>query len=329
MPTIGDVAAKANVSTATVSRALNGKTSVGPDLVKRVQDAAAELGYQPHGPARSLRRRTAATLALLVSNVTESRTAAVVRGFEDAAHARGHAVLIGNTDGDPGREREYLDLAHREMVAGMALTPTAATDLSLFAKRGTPVVAIDRTLPGDQRAVLVSTGRAVTAAVTDLITAGRQRIACLTSTAPGRHGECRSAYEAAVRTAGLPVLLRPGSRQSVDRLLDLPQPADAVLVDGAGVSGAVLGRLAERGLLVGTDVAVVVCHAPEWLAQALPAVGVTRYPGYDVGREAAELMLSGQAHTMTEPVVLDAEFAPSGDTHRGVCRGATNAGTDL
>lgn len=328
MPTIGDVAARANVSTATVSRALNGKTSVDPGLVERVRAAAAELGYQPHGPARSLRRRSAATLALLVSNVTDARTAAVVRGFEDAARARGHAVLIGNTDGDSVREQEYLGVAHREMVAGVALAPTDATDLSRFAERDTPVVAIDRTLPGDQRAVLVSTGRAVTAAVTDLIAAGRRRIACLTSAAPGRHSECRSAYEAAVRTAGLPVLMHPGSRQTVDLLLDVPEPADALLVDGPRVSGAVLGRLAERGLRVGTDVAVVVCHAPEWLARALPAVGVTRYPGYDVGRAAAELLLSGQTRAMTAPVVLDAEFTPATGTRPGVYSGATGAGRD-
>src|SRR5262249_8656283 len=69
MATINDVAALAGVSVATVSRALNGKATVAPELVARVQAAATELRYHPNGLARSLRSQQTAVLALIISDV--------------------------------------------------------------------------------------------------------------------------------------------------------------------------------------------------------------------------------------------------------------------
>ena len=83
MARISDVAARAGVSTATVSRALNGKPSVDPDLVTRVRAAATELGYQPNGPARNLRRQEAAVIALIISDVENPFFTSISRGVED------------------------------------------------------------------------------------------------------------------------------------------------------------------------------------------------------------------------------------------------------
>ena len=119
MPTISDVAARAGVSTATVSRALNGKATVDPELAARVRQAATELGYQPNGPARNLRRQEAAVVALIISDVENPFFTAIARGVEDVAHEVGYSVVLCNSDENAEKENRYIDIAIQERVAGV------------------------------------------------------------------------------------------------------------------------------------------------------------------------------------------------------------------
>ena len=107
MATISDVAARAGVSTATVSRALNGKNTVSPELAARVAAAAEKLGYRPNGPARNLRKQAAKVLALIISDVENPFFTAIARGVEDVAHNAGFSVVLCNSDDNPGKESEY------------------------------------------------------------------------------------------------------------------------------------------------------------------------------------------------------------------------------
>ncbi|HEX2129995.1 MAG TPA: LacI family DNA-binding transcriptional regulator, partial [Actinophytocola sp.] len=147
MATISDVASLAGVSTATVSRALNGKSTVDPELAARVLAAARELGYQPNGPARNLRRQEAAVIALIISDVENPFFTAIARGVEDVAHTVGYSVVLCNADENTDKERRYVDVAIQERVAGVIMSPTStATNVDLLINRGTPLVAVDRPL---------------------------------------------------------------------------------------------------------------------------------------------------------------------------------------
>lgn len=128
MATISDVATRAGVSTATVSRALNGKSTVDPELAARVLAAADELGYRPNGPARNLRKQETAVLALIISDVENPFFTAISRGVEDVAHSAGYSVVLCNSDDEPDKEREYIDVALQERVAGVLLSPAGAGD---------------------------------------------------------------------------------------------------------------------------------------------------------------------------------------------------------
>ena len=127
MATISDVAARAGVSTATVSRALNGKATVDRELAARVREAAEELGYQPNGPARNLRRQEAAVVALIISDVENPFFTAIARGVEDVAHEVGYSVVLCNSDESADKENRYIDVAIQERVAGVILSPTGTT----------------------------------------------------------------------------------------------------------------------------------------------------------------------------------------------------------
>jgi len=108
--TIGDVAERAHVSTATVSRVLAGVGRARPETEARVLAAARELDYRPSGVARSLKRQTTETLGLIVTDIENPYFPELVRAVEDAARAEGYAILLCNAADDPEREAGYLEL---------------------------------------------------------------------------------------------------------------------------------------------------------------------------------------------------------------------------
>lgn len=330
MATISDVAARAGVSTATVSRALNGKSTVDPVLASRVLAAAEELGYRPNGPARNLRRQETAVLALIISDVENPFFTAIARGAEDVAHEAGYSVVLCNSDDQPDKEREYVDVALQERVAGVLLSPTGRGDSAeLLRRHRTPVVAVDRPLPdSDGDTVLVDSRRAAREATLHLVEQGYRRIGCLTGpsgvpTADDRLG----GYRDAVRDAGLddsPDLVRrsefraAGAREAARSLMSRQDPPDGILVANNAMAVGVLETLVELRLRPGRDVGVVAFDDAPWTTLLDPPLTVVSQPAYDMGAAAARMLLGrisgerGKASTTT----LSAHLVPRGSTRR-------------
>jgi LacI family transcriptional regulator len=126
--TITDVARRANVSTATVSRVLSGGGGARDETRERVLSAARELGYRPSGVARSLRQRATRTLGLIVTDIENPFFPELVRTVEDAAREQGYAILLCNASDDPEREAGYLDLLVDRWVDGVVI---AASNLGI------------------------------------------------------------------------------------------------------------------------------------------------------------------------------------------------------
>jgi LacI family transcriptional regulator len=123
--TIGDVARRAGVSTATVSRVLAGQGRARPETRERVLVAARELGYRPSGVARSLRQRATRTIGLIVTDIENPFFPQLVRAVEDAARDLGYAILLCNADDDPERESGYLDLLVDRWVDGIVIAASS------------------------------------------------------------------------------------------------------------------------------------------------------------------------------------------------------------
>ncbi|MGW6276674.1 LacI family DNA-binding transcriptional regulator [Kribbella sp. NPDC055071] len=304
MPTISDVAALAGVSTATVSRALNGKPTVDPDLVARVRLAATELGYQPNGPARNLRRQEAAVVALIISDVENPFFTAIARGVEDVAHEVGYSVVLCNSDESGDKENRYIDIAIQERVAGVILSPSGtSTSVAKLAGRGTAYVAVDRPLPGqDSDVVLVDTRLAARQATTHLIAQGYDRIACITGppgvrTADDRLAGYRDALKAA-RRRSTPKLVRraeykaTGAHRAALDLFSQPDPPDAVLIANSAMAVGVLRALRELKLRPGAEVGLVAFDDAPWAELLDPPLTVVAQPAYEIGTAAARLLLA-------------------------------------
>ena len=121
--TIDDVARAAGVSRATVSRVMNGKSTVDGSLAERVLQAAQTLRYQPSTTARSLSLGRTNTVAVAVPDLTNPMFQDVLRGVSDAAARRGYQVLVANTGGDPEAELASISDARRRCDAIVLVSP--------------------------------------------------------------------------------------------------------------------------------------------------------------------------------------------------------------
>lgn len=146
--TMRDVAALAGVSVKTVSRVVNDEPGVSEELLAKVRRAAEQLDYCPDFSASNLRRsdRRTATIGLMVEDVANEFSAAVHAGVEEAARARGVAVLTASIADDPARERDAVNAFSARRVDGLVVVPSGADESMLWNERdiGMPLVFVDR-----------------------------------------------------------------------------------------------------------------------------------------------------------------------------------------
>lgn len=179
-----DVARLAGVSTKTVSRVVNGVSTVDPDIAARVRRAARQLSYQPNLAASTLRRRDgrSTTIGLLVDDVANPFCASLYRAVEDIASARDVSVAAGSVHEDSERERRLVTNFIGRQVDGLIIMSTAHDHSYLrdHQQAGTPVVFADRPpvlLAADS--VISDNRRGAERGTSYLISAGHRRVAYL------------------------------------------------------------------------------------------------------------------------------------------------------
>jgi LacI family transcriptional regulator len=271
---ISDIAKLAGVSSATVSRVMNGARPVSPELRDRVLAVAKRFDYQPSQLARNLRSGRAATVGVLVSDVENPHFASMVKYLEEALFRRGVRVLFCNTEEDPVKQAAYLDVMAAERVMGVVISPAASGDqeVTRLMDLDIPVVAIDRPL-SDPRADLVvaDNAYAVTAGTNLLIDSGCRQIGLI----GGREGvwttsERLAGYLAALRPVGLTphAILREFTvemgYQALADLLDQVPDLDGLVAANNQMTIGALGLLRERHVAVPDQVKIVAFDDPPW-----------------------------------------------------------------
>ncbi|MBX3030412.1 MAG: LacI family DNA-binding transcriptional regulator [Chloroflexi bacterium] len=321
MATIYEVAARARVSPATVSRVFNGQ-GVSADKTRRVHDAARELRYVPNRTARRLRRQVSELIALLIPDVENPFFTALARGVEDRAQEAGYSVVLCNTDDDPSKETRYLDIANSEDMAGVILAPAAVDgDISHAIVHGRPVVAVDRHTGFDIDSVMVDNHAAGMAATNALLDAGFRRVACIAGPpALADTEERRVGWRDALTRRGMAdqamTLGRhgdfrvDGGRAAMIDLLRSPEPPDAVVTTNNLTGVGAIQVLIEQGRV---PPAVGVAVIGELAFSTLPrdAVIEVRLPARHLGVTAASMLLE-RINGDTQPartVVFRAEVA--------------------
>lgn len=126
--TIKDVALRANVSIATVSRVINHAGTVKPELEARVRQAIQELNYSPNIVARSLKTSNTSTIAYLVSNISDPFFITIAKGIEDYVKDFGYNLIVCSIDHSQEREISYLQLLKEKKIDGLILNTTGYND---------------------------------------------------------------------------------------------------------------------------------------------------------------------------------------------------------
>ena len=304
MARIKDVARRAGVSSATVSRVLAGKPHVRPELRERVWKAVEELGYQPNRVARSLRAQQSKIIGLIISDIQNPFFTSVVRAVEDAAYERGFSVFLCNSDEDPEKEHMYLDLMRAENVAGIIASPTRETADSFqgVLDDAIPVVEIDRRTPSvETDTVLVNNTEAAYNLVSHLIADGHRRIGAVVGVSDATTGRERmEGYVQALTTHGievspdLTIQVLPKEREGYEatqKLLGLPHPPTAIFTGNNLLTIGALKAIQARNLTIPDDVALTGFDEMRWTSLIRPGLTVIEQPTYELGRTAAELLL--------------------------------------
>lgn len=316
MVKISDVAAVAGLSTATVSRALNNHASVNPEMAARARAAADRLGYRPNRLARSLRRQASEVVALIISDVSNPFFTAVTRGVEDVALKAGFSVLLCNADEDLFKEARYLAIAEQQQVAGVILSPHAvSSDVSRLLACGVPLVIIDRPLHAPVDTVMVESIAGAREAVQHLVDGGWSRIACITGPQDAATAQQRlQGYLQAIPHRPIyrhEAFSSAGGARAAAALLDAAEPPDAFFTANAQMALGLLAELRQRKLKVGRDVGVITFDEAPWAALVTPSMSVVAQPAYEIGADAAELLVSritgdpdGARHHVTLPTRL-------------------------
>lgn len=149
--TIGEVAARAGVSIATVSRVMNGVANkASPATIAKVRRVVAELGYRPQSAGRTLRQRTSRLVAVLAANLANPTMAAIAATAETALRERGLVMVLCDTHDKPELQDEYLleMRAHRARVI-VLLGAVPSPGLSAMHRRGDPLLFVNRRSPDD------------------------------------------------------------------------------------------------------------------------------------------------------------------------------------
>lgn len=238
MATIHDVAERAGVSAATVSRFLRGQRVRSAEAIKAAVD---ELGYWPSAAAQSLKSGRTRTIGVVVPDITNPYFAAVVKGMESVTRSQRYRILLANSDESGDREDEVLVDMVRQ-VDGVVLAPATEQDRTPLYVRdaGIPMVFLDRDLAGgeDFDAVLVNNHDGGRQAAEHLLALGHTHVAAISGghdTTPGRLR--RDGFVAGLAGAGVTLadgcdlegdFREEGGYQLTLSLLSLPEPPTAI-----------------------------------------------------------------------------------------------------
>ena len=304
MTTMRAVADLAGVSIATVSHVINDTRAVSPPLTARVLHAMEQLDYQPDVVARSLRRRETLTIGLLLPTVEIPFYGRVAESVEAAANEAGYSVILCNSGWSTQREQRHLRNLIARRVDGLLCSSLAMTGehLAPLLRRETPVVVVERTMPGlDLDAVEIDNFQAAYDATAHLIALGHRRIGCITGLPDSDLNASRlCGYRQALEAASLPIdpsVVLTGDYGAAigvhhaTNLLDLADPPTAVFAFNDLMAMGVLQAAQARGLRIPDDLAIIGFDGLPLTAFTSPPLSTVEQPVAEMGRAAVAMLL--------------------------------------
>ncbi len=311
------VAAHAGVSTMTVSRALRSPNKVAADTLKRIEQAIEALGYVPDLVASSLASKRSHIIAVVVPTVSSSIFDDSVQGIADRIGSEGYQLIMGESRYSAEREEALTMALLGRRPDGLVLTGTthAPRLRDRLKEAGLPVVETweltDDPIDGVVGFSNFDAGYAMTA---KLLGWGYRRIAFVGGSQEPRTAARRAGYEACLTDrdiAGAPVtafsegLSLRAAATTFESLMDQNPELDAVFLSSDSLAASALFACQRRGWPVPDRVALAGLGDFEIAAELVPALTTVRVPRYDIGRQAADMILARLNGSATTSQTLD------------------------
>ena len=297
--TILDVAARAGVHAATVSRTINVPEKVAPETRRRVEAAVRDLGFVPNRAARGLITGRTGNVAVIVPDITNPHFAALVRSIEHSARSNELQVLLVDTGEHPDEEVLAVRSLSQD-VDGFIIVSPRRLHRELGTLGSSPAVFVNRPVP-EHASILLRTAPAVGDALRHLAALGHKRLAYLGG--PGGSwaaGERRAAVRRTSRTAGMEIaelVVAEPTFEAASTVVPevIASGASAVLAFNDQMALGVVAGLGNLGISVPDDVSVIGIDNVPMAAMVAPPLTTISLPTTDVGAVAVGLLGQGPA----------------------------------
>lgn len=324
-----EIARRAGVSTATVSRVINDSLVVRPETRERVQAVIAELGYRANFLGRSLRTAQSRLLLTMVPDFGNPFYAEIVRGIDSVARVEGYHVLLCDTSSGMSADRTYFDLLRNRQADGAICLDPDTIQQKLRSETGELcwVACCEFDPDGDVPYVGIDNTKAAFDAVTYLASRGRRRIALLNSDERFLYSrQRRQGYFDALLAAGLEPLTGGDltadgltydrGRQAITAMWASGVRPDAIFAVSDTLAIGAMHGLRDVGLAVPDDVAVMGFDNIQLCTMVQPELSTVAQPMHELGVTAAKLLMQRmrQPEAEVDGVILSHELVIRGST---------------
>jgi len=319
MPTIYEIAKKADVSSATVSRVINNHKSVRKETRQKVIRVLKEMNYYPHAGARSLRTKRTHIISLIIPDIENQFFPALAKGVQDRAKELDYYVLLCNTDEGENEEISYMRMLREHHIDGFIITPSGSKInkksneyLLELKKDNLPFVMIGHRLEDSTiDMVTVNTEEGAYGAVRHLIRLGHQRIGFLAG--PISKGMSRGrlrGYRKALTEHGLKIdgdlivegdLRQESGYRQMKQLLGIKNPPTGIFAINDMVAIGAVKAIEEKELQIPEDIAVVGFDDIPLASIIKPSLTTVAQPKYEMGRMATEVLINKIEKGIQEP----------------------------
>jgi len=293
--TIKDVAREANVSVASVSRALNGHGGVTADTLERIREVAARLRYVPHGAARSLITRRTHTVGALLPDLYGEFFSELIRGIDLAARAHGLHLLVSSSHDDADEAAAALRAMQGRVDGLLVMSPHA--DVAFLRQNlpvGLPTVLMNTVLDGDDYPALSVDNHGGARLMTEhLLDGGYRHVAFIQGPPKNRDvAEREASYRKVMAERGRQAIVLPGDfnedsgYRAGQQLLTMQPRPDAVFAANDMMAIGCMAAIREAGLRIPDDIAVAGFDDVPMARYVTPALTTVRVRIAELGKEA-------------------------------------------
>jgi LacI family transcriptional regulator, repressor for deo operon, udp, cdd, tsx, nupC, and nupG len=318
---IYEVAKRAGVSTATVSRVLSRPAVVAPGTRKKVMHAVRLLGYTPNAAATQLRTLRTGKLLVTVPDISNPFFSLILRGIEDAAQKEGYAVLLGDTQHDEEREERYAQMLRRKEADGLIflghrLPKVAAALVRASAPACAPIInGCEFTPRLGIASVHIDNAKAAAEAMDHLYALGHRRIGLVTGplVSPLSRDRLQGAVARAHKQKAERELVVMNGDFSIEsgavgaaRLLGRAQRPTAIFCFNDEMAMGVYQTARQLGVRIPTDLSVVGFDDIRFARYMDPPLTTVAQPMREIGEGAVRLLMQvlSDATTVPESVTL-------------------------